>query len=90
MTPKRQIPSRLSLVTNRQIKQTLAAASAQFGHLNVPTCVFPAGKKQQISHVTGSLLNRIMGRNTSQDQNKAAELGKIVVNVAYEDSIMWK
>ena len=33
----------------------MAAAMAQIGHLNVPTFVFPAEKKE-ISHVTGSLI----------------------------------
>ena len=45
LTPKCVEYSKV-VITNRQIKQTLAVASAQWGHLNVPTCVFPAGKNK--------------------------------------------
>ena len=48
LTPKCVKYSRV-VTTDRQIKQTPAATSTQFGRLNVPTRVFPSG-----SHVTGS------------------------------------
>ena len=54
------------VITNsqiKQIKQTLAAASAQFGHSNVPTCVSPAGKKTNKSRDWVTSIDRVMRVN---------------------------